>query len=66
MNVIDRGYISILQPDKFSLKDKDDAGRFLNERWYDARVHHSNGYKPERLLVWRDEIESITGNPSNF
>lgn len=55
MKVIDKGYLTTFKPDTFCLKDRDQVGKFLNKRSYDARVHHFKGYKPKRLLVWRDE-----------
>ncbi|GIN71161.1 hypothetical protein J14TS2_16360 [Bacillus sp. J14TS2] len=62
MKVIDKGYLVTLHPDKFCLKDRDQEGKILNERCYDARVHHFKGYEPKRLLVWRDGYESSAGN----
>ena len=57
MKVIDKGYLTRLMPDAFSIKDRDESGRFIGERHYDSRVHHFKGYEPSRLLVWRDEYE---------
>lgn len=57
MSVVDKGYLTLLMPDKFLIKDRKGTGEFINARCYDARVHHFKGYKPNKLLVWRDEYE---------
>lgn len=58
MAVVDAGWLTILLPDKCCIKDRLPNGEFSkSERWHDLRVHHFKGFKPKRLLVWKDDVD---------
>lgn len=54
MEVVDKGYLTTLTPDKIFIKDRKETGEFFYERSFDVRVHHFKGYRPKRMLVWKD------------
>lgn len=58
MKVIDKGYLLYLTPSSVVIVDKCDSRGFTYKREIETLVNHIKGYKPKRLLVWREEIES--------
>lgn len=53
LRVVDAGYLTGFAPSYIRIKDKEESGKFINEREFDAKVHHFKGYRPEKLLIWR-------------
>ena len=53
MKIIDTGYLIRLMPDCCYIANRTEH-KMHSERRYDLIVHHIDGYRPNKLLVWKE------------
>ncbi|MFM9533645.1 hypothetical protein [Lysinibacillus sp. IITD104] len=64
LQVVDEGVLAVIGPQWCKITEKLSKGGYTQNRRVDMLTSHFDGYKPARLLVYKDELEENT-NESN-